>query len=42
MEKLLVKEEMDLEWKELILTALDMGISTEDIRHFLQNATTEN
>ncbi|AZB43560.1 DNA-binding anti-repressor SinI [Bacillus sp. FJAT-42376] len=41
MEKVLVKEELDVEWKELILAALDMGISKEDIRYFLQNKQAE-
>ncbi|WP_249292158.1 anti-repressor SinI family protein [Metabacillus flavus] len=41
MENVMVKEEMDLEWKELILAALEMGISKEDIRHFLQSKQDE-
>ncbi|MGD6815552.1 anti-repressor SinI family protein [Metabacillus sp. 84] len=38
MENVMVKEEMDLdlEWKDLIKAALEMGLSKEDIRTFLQ------
>lgn len=32
-------ENMDPEWKELILSALEMGISEEEIREFLKTQT---
>jgi hypothetical protein len=32
-------EKMDPEWKELILSALEMGISQEEIRDFLKTQT---
>lgn len=32
-------EKMDPEWEELILSALEMGISKEEIRDFLQTQT---
>ncbi|MBD1378823.1 anti-repressor SinI family protein [Metabacillus arenae] len=28
---------LDQEWKELILSALEMGISPEEIRYYLRN-----
>jgi DNA-binding transcriptional MerR regulator len=39
MENVLVKltENLDKEWMELIGDALDMGISSEEIREFLHN-----
>ncbi|OXM85236.1 anti-repressor SinI family protein [Paenibacillus rigui] len=30
-------EELDVEWTQLIMTARSMGLSTDDIRTFLQN-----
>ncbi len=35
-------EKMDQEWKELILSALKMGISKEEIREFLKTQTLKN
>ncbi|USK32524.1 anti-repressor SinI family protein [Bacillus sp. F19] len=35
-------EKMDQEWKDLILTALKMGISKEEIREFLKTQTLKN
>ena len=29
--------ELDKEWVELIMEALDLGISVEEIQHFLKN-----
>lgn len=31
-------EELDAEWVQLIMTARELGLSTEDIRSFLKNA----
>ncbi|MDF2903936.1 MAG: hypothetical protein K0S25_1574 [Bacillus sp. (in: firmicutes)] len=31
-------EELDLEWVELIMNALDMGLSEEEIRSFLDES----
>lgn len=40
MEMVIVEvEKMDPEWKELILSALEMGISKEEIRDFLKTQT---
>jgi DNA-binding transcriptional regulator YhcF (GntR family) len=35
-------EKMDQEWKDLILSALKMGISKEEIREFLKTQTLKN
>jgi DNA-binding transcriptional regulator YhcF (GntR family) len=35
-------EKMDQEWKDLILSALQMGISKEEIREFLKTQTLKN
>ncbi|WP_081414163.1 MULTISPECIES: anti-repressor SinI family protein [Metabacillus] len=32
-------QKLDQEWKELILSALEMGISKEEIREFLKTQT---
>ncbi|AGK53329.1 anti-repressor SinI family protein [Bacillus sp. 1NLA3E] len=36
---ILSHEELDLEWVELIMNALDMGLSEEEIRSFLDEST---
>ncbi|MEK3807987.1 MULTISPECIES: anti-repressor SinI family protein [unclassified Metabacillus] len=33
---------LDQEWKELILSALEMGISKEEIREFLKTQTVKS
>ncbi|WP_417898993.1 anti-repressor SinI family protein [Bacillus haimaensis] len=44
MEKIVfnLTENLDKEWVELIANALDMGISTDEIRDFLHNNTTSS
>ena len=35
-------QKLDQEWKELILSALEMGISKEEIREFLKTQTVKS
>ncbi|MCD7033175.1 anti-repressor SinI family protein [Metabacillus sp. GX 13764] len=35
-------EPLDQEWKELILSALEMGITSEEIRSYLQSFSAAN
>jgi len=39
--KLLASQKLDPEWVDLILAALDMGISVQEIKDFFQQKSTE-